>query len=261
VAVVALMKIADQAQLDSQPQITLDPASPRTLTKPETMPLRTIDLAAPTSESDRAIMESVRMSAIIESRYDNKVIRSDHSARLRFTSGTIHNQISLINAKTSDRGYAPYIGIAEEPEGLRENLCILQEAYLQKALAFVTKDGKTKPEEWTLVRPFDAEELGKTIYINHNGVDDNVCVFSGAKPMVGTNDTNYTGMGMATLNPRVSVNHKECKIVFKLVVMKVAIYQGREVTNFSDELYDVDAPEGAEMPVADSKPKKRSRNA
>lgn len=226
------------------------------------MPLRTIDLAAPTSDSDRTIMESVRMSSLVESRYDNKVIRSDHAARLRFTAGTIHNQLSLINAKTSDRGYAPYVGIAEEPEGFRENLCTLQEAYLEKALAFVVKDGKTKPEEWTLVRPFDMEDMGKTIYINHNGVDDNVCVFSGSKPTIGTNDTNYTGMGMITLNPRVSVNHKECKIVFKLVVMKVAIYQGREVSNFSDELYDIDAPEGAEMPVVESsKGKKRSRNA
>lgn len=221
------------------------------------MPLRTIDLAATTTDSDRTLMESVRMTSIVESRYDNKVIRSDHAARLRFTAGTIHNQLSLINAKTSDRGYAPYVGIGEEPEGLRNNLCFLQEAYLAKALEFVIRDGKSKAEEWTLVRPFDMEDMGKTIYINHNGVDDNVCVFAGAKPVLGTNDTNYTGMGMVTLNPRVSVNHKECKIVFKLVVMKVAIYQGREVSNFSDELYDVDTPEGVEMPAADGR--KRAR--
>ncbi len=223
------------------------------------MPLRTIDLAAATTDSDRTIMDTVRMSSIVESRYDNKVIRSDHPARLRFTAGTIHNQLSLINAKTSDRGYAPYVGIGEEPENLRNNLCFLQEAYLAKALEFVIRDGKSKAEEWTLVRPFDIEDMGRTIYINHNGVDGNVCVFSGAKPVLGTNDANYTGMGMVTLNPRVSVNHKECKIVFKMVVMKVAIYQGREVSNFSDELYDVDIPEGVEMPMGEGR--KRARKA
>lgn len=215
----------------------------------------TINLNAPLTAEHKAVLDSLRMISLVDSRYDNKVVKSEMSKRARITVGVLQSQVSLINAKTSDRGYTPYVGISDNCEIIRKNLCAVQEVYLDAALKFATKDGKSSPEEWTLVRPFD--ESDKTVYINYNGVENSVILFQNREqPELVSNDGNYTGQGMCTLNPRVTINAKEGKIVFKVVIVKCALYSGGEVTSFNDDLVNPDLPEGMAMPI-DFNPKKR----
>lgn len=219
----------------------------------------TIDLNLPLEDAHRSILNSIRMLGLVESRYDNKVVKSEMNKRARITVGTLDKQVSLLNAKTSDRGYTPYVGISDNCELIRKNLYEVQEAYLDAALAFAIKDGKSTKEEWTLVRPFDKSD--KTVYINYNGVENSVILFQNREqPELMTNDGNYTGQGMCTLNPRVTINSKEGKIVFKVVIVKCALYSGGEVTSFNDDLVNPDLPAGMEMPI-DFNPPKRRRNA
>ena len=219
----------------------------------------TIDLNSPLQTAHKSVLNSLRMISLVESRYDNKVVKSEMSKRARITVGTLDKQVALINAKTSDRGYTPYVGLSDNCDVLRANLCVVQEAYLEAALKFATKDGKSTAEEWTLVRPF--EESDKTVYINYNGVENSVILFQNREqPELVSNDGNYTGQGMCTLNPRVTINAKEGKIVFKVVIVKCALYSGGEVTSFNDDLVNPDLPAGMEMPI-DFNPGKKRRHA
>ena len=216
----------------------------------------TIDLNASLTAEHKDLLKSIRMLSLVESRYDNKVVKSEMKRRARITVGTLGTQVSLLNAKTSDRGYTPYVAFGDNCAKIRANLCTVQEAYLDAALKFATKDGKSSAEEWTLVRPFD--ESDKTVYINYNGVENAMILFQNREqPELVTNDSNYTGQGMCTLNPRVTINAKEGKIVFKVVIVKCAMYSGGEVTSFNDDLVNPDLPEGMEMPVDFAPSKKR----
>ena len=215
----------------------------------------TITLNSPMAPEHKSVLNSVRMLSLVESRYDNKVVKSEMNRRARVTVGTMQSQVSILNAKTSDRGYTPYVGFSDNCEVIRKNLCAVQEAYLDAALQFATKDGKSSAEEWTLVRPF--EQSDKTVYVNYNGVENAMILFQNREqPELVSNDGNFTGQGMCTLNPRVTINAKEGKIVFKVVIVKCALYSGGEVTSFNDDLVNPDLPEGMEMPI-DFNPKKR----
>lgn len=217
----------------------------------------TIDLNARLAAEHKDVLNSLRLVGLVESRFDNKVIRGELNKRARITLGSLERQIPIFNAKTSDRGYTPFVGISDNCDTIRKNLCAVQDIYLDAALKFATKDGKSTPEEWTLVRPF--EESDKTVYINYNGVENSILLFQNREqPDLVTNDGNYTGQGMCTLNPRVTINQKEGKIVFKIVVVKCALYSGGEVANFNDDLINPDLPPGMEMPI-DFNPMKKRR--
>lgn len=210
------------------------------------MPAKIVYLHTPLGSDDKAAIDSVQANKLVDSKYETKVIDTKMSTRVKFSVGSVSDAIEFINARTSDRGYSPYVGVSERTELIRKNLVFMQEAYLKEALAFALRTTETTKEEWTMVRPF--EENDKTVYINHTGEDYNVIDCTSGKALRVTNDSNYTGAGAITVQPRISMNPKDCTITFKLVVKSVALYQGREVNNFSDELYDVELPEGMSMP-------------
>lgn len=212
------------------------------------MPCRTINLNSSLEGSSRAIIESVRAEGIAESAYDTKVIRQRLPERVRFTVGTIAERVDLINSEKSN-GVSPWVAISGDVKTLQDNIMFMQESYLSEALSFALRTTETTKEEWTLVRPFDGGD--KPVYLNHDKIHDNVCMFNEEGPYFVINNCNYTGRGMVTVSPRISMDAKTCTIRFKLFVKAVAIYEGREVQNFSDELFDVDLPEGMVMPASD----------
>ena len=111
------------------------------------MPVRSVDLAAPLDSASKALIEHLRCVMLVESKYDTKVIRSELPERTKFTLGTIDNQLDLINAKTSDRGYSPYVGISSNIATIRSSLIHVQECYLASALEFALKETGTSKEE------------------------------------------------------------------------------------------------------------------
>lgn len=219
------------------------------------MPLRTIDLNQNLAPEDKAMLESVRAGSVAESAYDTKVIKHQLPERVRFTVGTITNQVDFINSEKS--GVSPWIAVSGDVQRLHENIVFMQDAYLKEALSFALRTTETTKEEWTMIRPFAVSD--KPVYLNHDKVSDNIAIFSGERPFFASNNNNYTGMGMLTLSPRLSIDTKTCTLRFKLFVKTAALYSGREVENFSDELFDVDLPEGMEMPTTERVPSKRRR--
>jgi hypothetical protein len=220
------------------------------------MPLRTIDFNQALSASDKAVLEQIRCDSVAESAYDTKVIKHQLPERIRFTVGTINNQVDYINAEKKS-GVSPWVGVNGDVKTLQENIVFMQDLYLKEALAYALRTTETTKEEWTLVRPFEVND--KPVYLNHDKIHDNICMFGGDKPYFATNNNNYTGSGMVTLSARLSIDTKNCTIRFKLFVKTAAFYAGREVDNFSDELFDVDLPEGVEMPTSERVPAKRRR--
>ena len=220
------------------------------------MPLRTIDLNQSLSASEKAVLEQVRADSLAESAYDTKVIKHQLPERIRFTVGTIDNRVDFINSEKKS-GVSPWIAVSGDVKSLQENIVFMQEQYLKEALAFALRTTETTKEEWTLIRPFEVSD--KPVYLNHEKIHDNVCIFSSERPFFANNNNNYTGSGMMTLSPRLSMDAKTCTIRFKLFVKTAALYEGREVDNFSDELFDIDLPEGVAMPTTDRAPVKRRR--
>tara|TARA_Y100001937_G_scaffold95467_1_gene129686 strand:+ start:1387 stop:2052 length:666 start_codon:yes stop_codon:yes gene_type:complete len=220
------------------------------------MPLRTIDLNQALSGSEKAVLDQVRADSLAESAYETKVIKHQLPERIRFTVGTINNRVDFINSEKKG-GVSPWVAVSGDCKQLHENIVFMQEAYLREALSFALKNTETTKEEWTLIRPFAVSD--KPVYLNHDKIHDNVCIFSAERPFFATNNNNYTGAGMMTLSPRLSMDEKTCTIRFKLFVKTAALYEGREVDNFSDELFDIDLPEGVSMPTTDRAPSKRRR--
>lgn len=221
-----------------------------------TMPLRTIDLNQTMTGADRATLEQVRAESVAESAYDTKVIKHQLPERVRFTVGTLQNRVDFINSEKK-AGVSPWVAISNEVATLHENIVFMQEAYLSEALSFALRTTETTKEEWTLIRPFAVSD--KPVYLNHDKIQDNIAVFTSERPFFATNNNNYTGRGMMTLSPRLSIDVKNCTLRFKLFVKTAALYEGREVENFSDELFDVDLPEGMEMPTTEVPGHKRAR--
>ena len=220
------------------------------------MPLRTIDLNQPLSGPETALLEQVHADSLAESAYETKVIKHQLPERIRFTVGTIDNRVDFINSEKKG-GVSPWIAVSGDVKKLQENIVFMQEKYLKEALNFALRTTETTKEEWTLIRPFAISE--KPVYLNHEKIHENVCIFGGERPFFGNNNNNYTGSGMMTLSPRLSMDAKTCTIRFKLFVKTAALYEGREVDNFSDELFDIDLPEGVSMPVSERTPTKRRR--
>lgn len=220
------------------------------------MPLRTIDLNQTMSGTDRATLEQVRAESVADSAYDTKVIKHQLPERVRFTVGTISNRVDFINSEKKG-GVSPWVAISNDVSTLHSNIVFMQEAYLAEALNFALRTTQTTKEEWTLIRPF--VESDKPVYLNHDKIHDNIAVFTSDRPFFASNNNNYTGRGMMTLSPRLSIDSKTCTLRFKLFIKTAALYEGREVENFSDELFDVDLPEGMEMPTTESSGHKRPR--
>lgn len=222
------------------------------------MPLRKINLADRAFQThDKEFVELIRVTEIVETKKgDNKPLRANLPERARFTLGNPEKPLSILNGRTSDKGYHPYVGISECMDVIIPNLMTMQEAYLKEALRFVTESTETPESQWTLVRSVQDDK--PTLYINHREVGRNVVIVNGNEATFHTNDANYTGTGAVTINAWCSVNVKESIIRFKIGVSRVGLYAGREVESFSDDLNDVDLPDGVFL-VKDS-PNKRRRN-
>lgn len=220
------------------------------------MPLRKINLADRAFEShEKEFVELIRMTEIVDSKWDTKPIRGSLPDRARFTIGNPEKPLSIINGRTSDRGYTPYVGISECLDVIMANLIVMQEAYLKEALRFVMESTGTPESQWTLVRSVDEDK--PTLYINHREITRNVVIVNGSEATTHTNDANYTGSGAVTISAWCSVNMKQSKIMFKLGVSRVGLYDGREVESFSDELNDIDLPEGVFLVKEESNKKRR----
>tara|TARA_Y100000033_G_scaffold36845_1_gene35734 strand:+ start:1862 stop:2524 length:663 start_codon:yes stop_codon:yes gene_type:complete len=220
------------------------------------MPTRAIDLNQDLEGATKAVLESARCEGIRESAYDTKVLRMSFPERVKLVVGTDKKRVDFINSE-KNAGVSPWVGITNDKDRLQANIVFLQEAYLKEALSFALKATETTKDEWTLVRPFEVND--KPVYLNHESISDNVANYAASEPYYGSNNVNYSGAGMLTVSPRVSMNQKDCTLRFKLLVKAVGLFEGRAVDSFVDDLFDVDVPEGMEA-IERPMPSKKRRH-